>query len=114
MKTLVKEIKVTVLIAAIAVGLLGSTQQCRAAYFPNYYYSYQTYLGYYNSTGNRQYLRWAVGFLYYYYAGYYGDYYGYNSDNYGYKSTNFNGSNTYCLANYNYYAYLGDYYARYY
>jgi hypothetical protein len=112
-KTLIKYLKSTFLIASIAAGLMiGSTQQCKAAYYNNYYSDYVYYLSLYNSTHVAQYYYDAVAFYYYYTAGYYGDYYGFYADRVGYKSTTYRGSTTYAGYYYNLYAYYGDYYVR--
>src|ERR1700730_15225149 len=101
-KTLMKRLKSTFLIASIATGLMiGSTQQCKAAYYNNYYSDYVYYLGLYNSTHVAQYYYESVAFYYYYTAGYYGDYYGFYADRFGYKSTNYNRSITYAGYYYN-------------
>ena len=113
MKTLIKQIKASFLIVAIAAAvMIGSTQQSRAAYYPIYYNDYVYYLNLYYSTGVGQYYWDAIGYYYYYLAGYYGDYYGYYYDPFGYKSTNYSGSTTYEGYYYNLYAYYGDYYVR--
>ena len=113
MKTLNKQTKATFLVAFIAAGLMfGSTQQCKAAYYNNYYSYYTYYLGLYNSTQIAQYYYDAVAFYYYYLGGYYDDYYGYYADPVGYKSTNYRGRETYALYYHNLYSYYGDYYLR--
>jgi hypothetical protein len=113
MKTFIKHVKSAFLIAFIATGLMfGSTQQCKAAYYNNYYSSYVYYISLYNSTHVAQYYYDALAYYYYYAAGLNGDYYGYYSDPLGYKSTNYRGSITYAGYYYNLYAYYGDYYAR--
>jgi hypothetical protein len=112
-KTIIKQIKAKFLIAFVTVGLMiSSAQQCNAAYYNNYYSYYAYYLNLYNSTGVTQYYYDALAYYYYYLAGYYGDYAGFYYDNYGYKSTNYRGSTTNEGYYYNYYAFRGDYWAR--
>jgi hypothetical protein len=113
MKTLMKHVKSTLLVASIATGLMiGSTQQCKAAYYNNYYSNYVYYLSLYSSTHVVEYYYVALAYYYYFAAGYNGDYYGFYSDRLGYKSTNYRGSITYAGYYYNLYAYYGDYYLR--
>jgi hypothetical protein len=102
-------IKGAVLSFILATGLLiGSTDQARAAWYPDYLTSYSDYYSDYSSTGRVSYYYFASAFLYYYYAGYNGDYYGYNSDAFGAKSTPYKGSTNLWDAYYDYYAYIGD------
>lgn len=113
MKTVIRQMQATFLIAIIAAGLIfGSTQQSKAAYYPNYYNYYTYYLSLYNSTGVTQYYYDAIAYYYYYLGGYYGDYYGYYYDSVGYKSTQYRGGNTYAIYYHNLYSYYGDYYLR--
>jgi hypothetical protein len=117
MHTLIRKFKAPILVVGIAFcAMFGITQTSQSkpatAFYHNYYSLYQRYYNLYRSTGVAQYYWDAVGFMYYYYAGYYGDYYGYYSDSVGYKSTNYRGSTTYADYYYNTYAYYGDYYIR--
>ena len=96
-----KKIKAAFVIVALAASvIIGSTQQCKASYYDNYYSNYQTYFSAYQSTGNPFYYYTAYAYLYYYYGGYTADYYGYNSDPYGNKSDMRINSNYYSSYNY--------------
>lgn len=111
---LLKQIKATLLIALLTAGLmLGSAQQCKAAYYPTYYSYYAYYYNLYSGSHVAQYYYDAIAYYYYYLGGLYSDYYGYNADSYGDKSTNYKGSTTYGCGYQNYYCAYGDYYAHY-
>jgi hypothetical protein len=106
-------IKSALLLTCLALSvMIASTQRSNAAFYDNYASLNQYYYNLYLHTGVPQYYYAAIGFLYYYYAGYYGDYYGYQSDPVAYKSTNYRGSTTAAGYYYNLYAYYGDYYIR--
>ena len=112
MKTLMKQIKTTFIITAIALGLMvSSTQQCRAAYYDEYYSWYVYYLNLYVSTAFVPYYYDSLAYYYYYLAGLNGDYAGFNYDVFGYKSTQYRGGNSNAGYYYNSYAYSGDYWA---
>ena len=118
MTTLWTKIQASLLvIVAVGVLMLGSTQQCKAAYYDNYYSIYQEYLSAYDSTGNPYYYYTGYCYYYYYIAGLYADYYGYNYDPSGNKSDKHLDPGYYASFSYydiywNYYAYIGDYYYR--
>jgi hypothetical protein len=119
-QTLVKQIKATLLVVGITLGVMfGSTQQSKASYYDNYYSYYQTYNNYYNVYHNPYYLYTAYAFYFYYLSGYYGDSYAFRYDPYGdysdkHLSTSYYSSYTYHDNYYNYYAWLGDLYWRFY
>jgi hypothetical protein len=109
--------KAAVLALAIALGVMFSTTQSKAAFYNSYYSSYIYYHNLYLSTGVARYYYVAEGFYYYYLSGYYGDYYGYNVDPLYFKSDKhlnpgYYSSFTYHDYYYNYLAYIGDYYIR--
>jgi hypothetical protein len=93
--------------------MIGFAQQSKGAYYDNYYSLYITYINAYHNTSYTPYYYIAYTFYYYYVSGYNGDYYGYNSDSFAFKSDqHINGAylspSTSHDANYNYYAYVGD------
>jgi hypothetical protein len=115
-----RKIKAAFLIVCIALAVMfGSTQQSKAAYYDNYYSNYVSYINAYNSTGYSPYLYIASAYYYYYLSGYYGDYYGYYSDSFAFKSdqhinASYLSPSTSHDINYNYYAYIGDWYFHHY
>jgi hypothetical protein len=117
-RILIKQIKATFLITAIAVVLMiGITQQSKAAYYDNYYSYYQSYINSYNLTGNAYYYYTGYAFYYYYLSGLYGDSYAFQYDPFGnYSDRHVNptyySSFTYHDNYYNYYASIGDAYYR--
>ena len=105
--------KSALLLTCLALTIMiASTQRSNAAFYDNYASLYQYYYNLYLRTAVPQYYYDAIGFLYYYYAGYYGDYYGYYADPAAYKSTYYRGSTTYAGYYYDVFAYYGDYYIR--
>jgi hypothetical protein len=129
MNTVTQRLRAALLLLVIAFGiLLGGTQRVEAAiptafsdsyypYYNVYYNNYLTWSGYYDTYHVTSYHYNALAYLYYYYAGLYGDEYCYYYDSLGNKSDkHLSGSNyssfTYNDYEANYYAYYGDYYWR--
>lgn len=113
MNILGKKFKTTILTLGIALGVMfGATQQSKAAFYNKYFTAYQVYTNLYQRTRIAQFYYDARAFLYYYYAGYFGDFAGYHYDPVGFKSTTYRGSTTYAGNYYDTYAYYGDYFIR--
>jgi hypothetical protein len=112
MKILSKKLKAAVLVSSVALGMMfGTTQQSKAAFYPNYLIRSSNLLNLYHLTGNIQFYWAATAYHYYYLAGYFGDLGGYRLDPFGFKSTTYGGS-TWAAYYYDTFAYWGDYYAR--